>query len=290
MKNRCASILGLLVLLVASGNAIAQPALSLSELGLNADGNREWAFEVTPDAALFVDTADGFGAVIALEVGAEITGASLLDVAFDSLDWSFENVGYNPFTEGMSVGVAAESETVFASLGTEVITTADPLRLILETTPETPATVSWGGYAIFPGTSGASTGARISQTGMNFDGLSGMLTVDGGGGCTTSSDFDVDGDVDTADRTILTQNWTGALGVGVGTSTQAQGDADCDFDVDSADITVLVQEWTGAQGATLASEVSVVPEPNGAMLALVSAVILPFVLRASRSYRALSES
>ena len=59
-------------------------------------------------------------------------------------------------------------------------------------------------------------------------------------------DFDGDGDVDSADRTILNRHWTGALPRGSGSREFAQGDADDDGDVDSADLTILVQSWTGA--------------------------------------------
>ena len=67
------------------------------------------------------------------------------------------------------------------------------------------------------------------------------------------ADFDQDGDVDTADRTILTQFWTGALAAGQGDRTFEQGDADGDGDVDSADQTLLTQNWTGARTATVTS-------------------------------------
>ena len=54
------------------------------------------------------------------------------------------------------------------------------------------------------------------------------------------------GDVDSADRTIQTQNWTGALPDGEGDKTFAEGDCDGDGDVDTADQTGLIQNWTGA--------------------------------------------
>ena len=65
-------------------------------------------------------------------------------------------------------------------------------------------------------------------------------------------DFDSDGDVDTADRTILTQNWTGASIAGTFDRTFEQGDCDSDGDVDTADQTGLLQNWTGAQQAAIA--------------------------------------
>ena len=66
---------------------------------------------------------------------------------------------------------------------------------------------------------------------------------------TTPGDFDSDGDVDSADRTIMVQFWTGALSVGEGDRTFEQGDADGDGDVDTADATLLTQNWTGAAQA-----------------------------------------
>ena len=78
--------------------------------------------------------------------------------------------------------------------------------------------------------------------------LNGSIVI---GGSVTCGDFDQDGDVDSADRTRITQNWTGALAAGVGNSTFEQGDCDGDGDVDSADLTGIVQNWTGAQAGNL---------------------------------------
>ena len=64
----------------------------------------------------------------------------------------------------------------------------------------------------------------------------------------TCGDFDMDGDVDAADRTIQTVGWTGAIGDGSGTATFADGDCDGDGDVDTADQTGLIGNWTGALG------------------------------------------
>ena len=70
-------------------------------------------------------------------------------------------------------------------------------------------------------------------------------------------DIDMDGDVDSSDRTALVINWTGAL-MG-GASGYGQGDIDGDGDVDTADLNVLVTNWTGA---TMASRSAAVPEPR----------------------------
>ena len=62
----------------------------------------------------------------------------------------------------------------------------------------------------------------------------------------TCGDFDMDMDVDTADRNIQVSNWTGALNDGSGTATFGDGDCDNDGDVDTADQNGLINNWTGA--------------------------------------------
>ena len=64
-------------------------------------------------------------------------------------------------------------------------------------------------------------------------------------------DADLDADVDSADRTILTRFWTGAIPPGrpqqqLIDRTWSEGDFDNDGDVDTADLTLLVKNWTGA--------------------------------------------
>ena len=70
---------------------------------------------------------------------------------------------------------------------------------------------------------------------------------------TSFGDFDLDGDVDAADRTALTGGWTGALETSDPSVSWADGDADGDFDVDSADLTLLTSNWSGAEQASTAS-------------------------------------
>ena len=95
-------------------------------------------------------------------------------------------------------------------------------------------------------------------------------------------DFDLDGDVDAADRTALTANWTGALAER-GNMTIAQGDCDADGDVDSADQGGMLANWTGAIGLAgtpqfdveSASEgvLNTVPEPASQTLLLIAALM-----------------
>ena len=64
-------------------------------------------------------------------------------------------------------------------------------------------------------------------------------------------DIDMDMDVDSADRTTQTTNWTGALPPGDpnATKTFAEGDCDADGDVDTADQNGTITNWTGAMNA-----------------------------------------
>ena len=59
------------------------------------------------------------------------------------------------------------------------------------------------------------------------------------------TDFDADGDTDTADRTIQVVEWTGALPHGVGDRKWYGGDTDDDGDVDTLDQNRLIRELHG---------------------------------------------
>ena len=100
-------------------------------------------------------------------------------------------------------------------------------------------------------------------------------------------DFDMDGDVDAADRTNQTTNWTGALS-GDGDRSFVDGDCDGDGDVDTADLNELIQNWTGAVAGNSVDVAltesnsgrlnQVVPEPTSVILALIS--LLPVFYKA----------
>ena len=78
-----------------------------------------------------------------------------------------------PFNNGVT-----SSETVFASLGSVAFLTADPVdALVLETLGSGFTTVSWGGQTVLAGTPQEYIGARISQAGINFDGLGGSVSI-----------------------------------------------------------------------------------------------------------------
>ena len=95
-------------------------------------------------------------------------------------------------------------------------------------------------------------------------------------------DFDLEHqflDVDSADRTIQTQNWTGALMPGEHGKEFYEGDCDGDTDVDTFDQIGLIQNWTGAQMMESETATIVVPEPNTLHLMLAPLCALVAWLR-----------
>ena len=154
------------------------------------------------------------------------------------LAWPRDTIGLNPFIDDLASETHVTPTTLFVALGSEFFSDGEPVEtVVLETSPELPTTLSWGGHRLLDGTEFEYVSSLIAQAGQNFDGLSGSLVVGAVG-----PDFDLDGDVDSADRTTLARNWTGALPPGVGDKTQAQGDADGDMDVDSADLQSTIAE------------------------------------------------
>ena len=108
-------------------------------------------------------------------------------------------------------------------------------------------------------------------------------------------DFDFDGDVDAADRTVQVANWTGALTVSIGDVSFEDGDCDGDQDVDTVDQLLLIRNWTGAaQTPAFVSstegrrELFTVPEPTRVgfpILALLSGSVFIRYRGATRGVR-----
>ena len=99
-------------------------------------------------------------------------------------------------------------------------------------------------------------------------------------------DFDRDGDIDAADRTIQTVGWTGAMPPGTGGAVFTDGDCDADGDVDTADQTGLIGNWTGALnagGLEDDGDVDLVYDPESGNVTLdandaASGVVVSFVI------------
>ena len=250
-----------------SAPAAAQ-SLSVTDLGLNGSGNREWSVRVSPDPTLFSDGGDGqgLGGSLAVELAFEITAGDLLSASVNATDWPYNNFGNNPFTGSVTEGVDIDLDvdTLFASLGSEFFTSNAAVEaLVIETMNSELTVVSWGGQTLFPGTLEEYIGSRVSQAGINFDGLQGSIARIGG-------DFDEDGDVDGDDFLA----WQGGFGTNIG-ATHMDGDADTDGDVDGDDFLL----WQSQFGFSLSpgrgsASTFPVPEPNGFTLLSLALVLV----------------
>ena len=115
-----------------------------------------------------------------------------------------------------------------------------------------------------------------------------VLTIFGKALRNLAGDTDLDGDVDSADRTTLATNWTGALMDGVGDRTFKQGDFDADGDVDSADVTLQVINWTGAASASSEefaganSNSFTIPEPSSDVMMFFAVALSLAIARKSQ--------
>ncbi len=248
--------------------------LTVTDLGLNANSNREWLVEVMPDPALFTSTPDGVGGSLEVELAFEVTGSDLLAATKNGAAWPNDNPGNNPFTSGISLGVQTDlaEDTVFASLGSELFTTGAAVEVLtIETMGSGPTTLSWGGQTLLPGSELSYTGSRIAQAGSNFDGYQGSLSAGGptcdfnGDGQCTGSDIDMlvaeiaagtnngsfdltgDGQVNTADRDAWLAD-AGALNL-VSGNAYLLGDATLDGTVDGQDFI----EWNTHKFANTAA-------------------------------------
>ena len=177
--------------------AAAQPTLTISSLGANLSGNLEWLVEVAPDPALFTTTDLGLGGSLAVELGLEVRGGSLLGATVNAVDWPLDIGGNNPFTSTVTTGLQIDlvGNTVFASLLSEFLVASSAVELLtLETAGSDCTTVAWGGHTLLGGMADEYDGSLIAQAGQSFTDYQGTLTepaVDG--------DFDTDCDVDGSD-------------------------------------------------------------------------------------------
>jgi len=220
----------------------AAPSLTISSLGANLNGNLEWLVEVAPDPALFTTTDLGLGGSLAVEVGLQVSGGSLLGATVNPLDWPLDIGGNNPFTRTVTTGLQLDlaGNTLFASLLSEFLTASSAVELLtLETAGSGCTTVSWGGHTLLGGMADEYDGSLVAQAGQNFTAYQGTLTepaVDG--------DFDADCDVDGGDF-VEWQRRFGAPYTGA----------------DLAD-----WEMQFGTGAPLGGVTAVVPEPSAALL------------------------
>ncbi len=188
-----------LLVMMLSGIAIAQPTLTVTNNGENANSNLEWLVQIAPDTTLF---SDGDGA-IGLELAFEVTTGTLVSATHDATLWPFLNPGNNPFTDSVTLGLQTDTSnaTVFASLGSNPFDSADAVTVLtIETAGVGATTLSWGGHTLLAGSDFEYVGSRIAQNDQNYDGFMGTISSQGG---TLVCDFNADGGCDDADIDLL---------------------------------------------------------------------------------------
>lgn len=268
MKLVALQLAGLIVVAFSGASAAAAPLITVSHLGVNLAGNREWSVSIAPDPNLFTQGSQGFGGVVSTEIALEVDGAELISVSKSAVDWPLNTPGNNPFTGGVSVGLAVDlvNDRAFAALTSRFLTSGQSTSLLqIETAGSGAAAFSWGGHSLLVGTPFSYIGSRISQGGVNFDGRRGLVSVPA-----ASADFDGGGIVDGND--FLT--WQRGLRVD-GLGVRASGDADSDGMIDGVDIRFWKSQFgsAGAAQSSVATQLAV-PEPNSCVLIALGAIFI----------------
>ena len=262
--------------MVAAPALAVGPELSITNGGLNAQGNWIWNVAVTPDQSLFWNPDDnpdrGVGGSVAVELGLTAGGSDLLSVTKASAaDFPSDNPGDSsqPVPPGDGVQVAGNDATVY--LGSEFFTTATAKALVTVVTegPSTTGSLTsslsgTGGYNA-DGTSGGANG-RIAQKGVNYNAYTGTATR-----TVISGDANLDNSVNLLDLDIMGSNFNQA-------GTWAQTDFNGDGNVNLLDLDILGANWnmTGGVNTPLtvappgAAAGAAVPEPSTIALAALA--------------------
>jgi hypothetical protein len=269
------------LLCAVATSAIAAPTLSVSDGGVVA-GNQQWLISATPDPAVFVPNSS-----LAAELDFTFHG-SIVSFTMDNTFWNKPPVsnfpGNNPFTGTVTttqIDNAPANDTLFIAAGSDLFATATSHLIGTLVTSGVGGQLDWGGHTVLSGPN-AYTQARIAQNGVNYNGITGSLTIPTPPLCTLEGDFSCNGAVENADLTLLLNNWTkpvppvpdGWIGI-----PQPTGPA-----VDNDELTALLNNWgqhvPGAGSG--AGSAAAVPEPTTVTLALVGLAGFGFVVRHRR--------
>lgn len=264
MTKHCAHYAALLIASSLAVRGDAAPALSVSHLGLNDAGNRQWVVSIAPDPSLFASTPQGFGGSVSTELAIEIVGAELASATKNSFAWPYNTPGLNPFTGAAATGVVVDlaNDRIFAALTSTFLTSGQSIALLqIETIGDGATQFNWGGHELLVGTPFSYTGSRLAQAATNFNEYQGQIAVPA-----ASADFDGDGAVDGNDFLI----WQRGLRTD-GLANRSSGDADSDGMTDGVDLKVWRSSFgvQSAVGAAAANQLPV-PEPTHGWLAVIA--------------------
>jgi hypothetical protein len=270
-------IAGLLCVLVSPAFATPGLVIDLVRSGgglpvLDANGDWQWIVSVDPDETTFIDSGpDGdppntVGGSYAIEIGLELTGASLVGATVNTTNFDHENFGDSPyaFGENPDQGLTISGNQLFAALGSTFFSDGAPKEVMTITTtgpsttgPNLTTTIEWlGAYG---------GNARIAETNTNYDTFVGSIskTVHAG-------DANIDGNVNGLDLAILAANFGAASGKHWNTA-----DYDGNTAVNGLDLAVLAGNF-GFSGPGPGGGSVAVPEPASVLLLSMGALIIGF--------------
>lgn len=281
--------------------AMAQPALSVVNVGLNSAGDWVWEVRADPDESLFTDFQDepdrGVGGSVDVEIGfAETagTGADLLSVEKDGTNFPNDNPGMSPFSFGnppdlgITIGTGANDDSFFAALGSRFFEdgeTDGTSPMLLTITILGPSTGVGGSLTTTLETSGVYEASGTTGI-VNTGGSQGLIGQDGMEFVTNTvysrsafpGDVGLDDFVSSADAAILGLNWL----MSVSTKWRA-ADFNNDGMVSSADAALVGLNWLMGPGSGSGSGGGLanvgVPEPSSLLLVLLGVVFARFLVR-----------
>ena len=268
--NFVCSLAALLCVALAAGQVLADPVVTVTDLGFNGT-NVEWLVEVAPDPALFTTTAEGTGGSLAVELAFEVTGSTFAGATKNATAWPYDNPGNNPFTLTVTDGVQQTSADVFAALGSEFFMSGDAVSVLtIETLGDVATTLTWGGQTLLGGTANEYTGSRVAQEGSNFNEYTGSLvhTPDTGA---IDGDYNWSGQVEQGDLDLVLLNW------GDSASPVPPLWTNPDFpptspSIDQDDLDGVLLNWGKTPASAAAS--AAVPEPASALLLVIGGLLL----------------
>ena len=198
------------LLCAVATSAFAAPTLTVADGGV-VSGNQQWLISATPNVATFVPNSS-----LAAELDFTFHG-SIVSFTVDSTFWNKPPIdnfpGNNPFTGTVTttqIDNAPANDTLFIAAGSELFATATSHLIGTLVTSGVGGQLDWGGHTVLSGPN-AYTQARIAQNGVNYDGITGSLTIPTPPACTLVGDFNCNGIVENADLTLLLNNWSSAV-------------------------------------------------------------------------------
>jgi hypothetical protein len=269
-------ITGLLCVVAAPAWATPGLVIDLVRSGglpvLDANGDWQWIVSVDPDETTFADSGPNgtppntVGGSYAIEIGLELTGASLVGATVNTTNFDHENFGDSPFAfgedpaDGLTIGSGADSNRLFAAVGSTFFSDGAPKEVMTITTtgpstvgPNLTTGITW---------SGAYGGnARIAEAGSNFDTFAGSIakTVLGG-------DTNLNGTVNAGDLLTVLNN------INQAGKHWNHGDFNGTGVVNASDVLILLNNINQSLPAPGGGSGSVaVPEPASMVLAMLGA-------------------